>query len=69
MHNMKEDPNFILHFLLIFYIDDFFLYIIGNYSISLENLSYLILKNSIFYLQFSLKGIMFYLVEIMRYNI
>lgn len=69
MHNMQEDPNFILYFLLIFYIDDFFLYIIGNYSISLENLSYLILKNSIFYLQFSLKGIMFYLDEIMRYNI
>lgn len=69
MHNMQEDPNFILYFLLIFYIDDFFLYIIGNYSISLENLSYLILKNSIFYLQFSLEGIMFYLVEIMRYNI
>lgn len=57
MHNMQEDPNFILYFLLIFYIDDFFLYIIGNYSISLENLSYLILKNSIFYLQFSLEGI------------
>lgn len=26
MHNMQEDPNFILHFLLIFYIDDFFVY-------------------------------------------